>query len=246
MTTAEQQGLEDGRRVRFLLPRRALRGGAGSHLGPRAGESLEFHDYRDYVPGDDLRNLDWNVLARTDREVVRVRHEEIAPVIEVFRDRSVSMATPPAKNDAADYLFGLLTAAASTCRVVERETPITPRAVRILVSDLLTPDDPDLQLARLAHHAAGIFIVRILSREETAPSPGGAFECVDAETGERRELLFDPPTLAAYQAAFDAHTARWRAAARRHAAIFVDLDADASFADHVAALAHAQMLEGLA
>ena len=34
--------------------------------------SLEFQDYRDYAPGDDLRNLDWNVLARSDREVVTV------------------------------------------------------------------------------------------------------------------------------------------------------------------------------
>ena len=91
MTEAEQQGLLDGRSVRFLLPRRALRGGAGAQLGPRAGESLEFHDYRDYTPGDDLRNLDWNVLARSDREVIKVRREEIAPIIEVVRDRSASM-----------------------------------------------------------------------------------------------------------------------------------------------------------
>jgi len=246
MTTAEQQGLTDGRHVRFLLPRRALHGGAGSQLGPRAGESLEFRDYRDYVPGDDLRNLDWNVLARTDREVVRVRQEEIAPVIEIFRDRSASMTTPPAKNDTADYLFGLLTAAAPTCRVLERDAPITPRAVRILVSDLLTPEDPELQLARLSHHAAGVFILRILSREEISPTPGGAFDCVDSETGEHRELVLDDSTLNAYHAAFDAHTSRWRAAARRHAATFVDLVADVPFADHLADLARAQLLEGIA
>ncbi len=34
--------------------------------------SLEFQDYRDYAPGDDLHNLYWNVLARSDREVVTV------------------------------------------------------------------------------------------------------------------------------------------------------------------------------
>ena len=47
MTEAEQNGREDGRGLRFLLPRLALRGGVGSRLGSRAGESLEFQDYRD-------------------------------------------------------------------------------------------------------------------------------------------------------------------------------------------------------
>ena len=246
MTEAERQGLEDGRSVRFLLPRRALSGEGGSRIGPRAGASLEFHDYRDYTPGDDLRNLDWNVLARTDREVVRVRHEEIAPVIEIFRDRSTSMSVPPRKADTADYLFGLVAASAPSCRVVERDRPRTPRAVRILVSDLLTSDDPDLELARLAQGAASLAVLRILSREEREPTPGGAFECIDAETGERRELVFDAPTLAAYHAALDAHTARWIAAARRHAAVFVDLTADDPFVGQIDALARARMLEGRA
>ena len=93
MTEAEEAGRIDGRGLKFLLPRLALRGGVGSRLGSRAGESLEFQDYRDYTPGDDLRNLDWTVLARTGREVVRVRREEVAPVVEVFRDRSASMET---------------------------------------------------------------------------------------------------------------------------------------------------------
>ena len=135
MTEAEQNGREDGRGLRFLLPRLALRGGAGSRLGSRAGESLEFQEYRDYTPGDDLRNLDWNILARTEREVVKVRREEVAPVIEIFRDRSASMDVPPAKTDCADWLFGLVSESAEDCRVVYRERPATPRAVRLFVSD---------------------------------------------------------------------------------------------------------------
>ncbi len=246
MTEAEQQGLADGRRLRFLLPRRALCGAAGAQLGPQAGASLEFHDYRDYVPGDDLRNLDWNVLARTDREVVRVRHEEIAPVIEIFRDRTASMTLPADKTRLADYLTGLVTAAAPSCRVVERDHPQTTRAVRIFLSDLLTSDDPDRTLARLAHGAASLLVLRILSRDERAPVPGGAFTCCDIETGEQRELVFDAATLTAYRTAFDAHTARWSAAARRHAATFVDLTAEDPAVDQIAALARAQILEGLA
>ena len=246
MTDAEQQGLVDGRHVRFRLPRRALCGAAGAQLGQQAGASLEFHDYRDYVPGDDLRNLDWNVLARTDREVVRVHHEEITPVIELFRDQTASMTVPPTKAATADYLTGLLTAAAPTCRVVARDEPRTPRAVRVLISDLLTPDDPDRTLSRLAHGAASLLVIRLLAHEERTPTSGGAFTCCDVETGEQRELVLDAATCAAYQTALAAHTARWTAAARRHGATFVDLTADVPFAEHIAALARAQILEGLA
>ena len=244
MTDSEQQGLADGRSLRFLVPRRALRGGPGSVAAPRAGESLEFQDYRDYAPGDDLRNLDWNVLARSDREVVRVHREEVAPVIEFFRDKSASMDVPPQKREASDYLFGLVTSSADGCRVVDREQPRTPRAVRILVSDLMTGDDPERELARLSHLAAAVIVVRILSRSETAPGKGGSGELVDSETGERRELSLDDKTVSAYLDALSAHTARWRAAARRFNATFVDLAAEAPRASVVRELAAAGILEG--
>lgn len=245
MTEAAQQGLADGHSVRFLLPRRALRGAAGSQLGLRGGESLEFHDYRDYTPGDDLRNLDWNVLARTDREVIRIRREEIAPVIEVLRDRSASMETPPAKAAAADYLFGLLTSAAPTCRVIERDLPRTPHAVRLLISDLLTDEDPESRLNRLVHQAATLIVIRILSREEVSPPSGGAFEFTDSETEEVREMVLDATTREQYLNALSTHTARWIAAARRHGATFIDLVAEDPHETIISELARLGIVEGI-
>ena len=47
-------------RLRLVLSRRALRGVAGARTGTAAGSSLEFHDYRDYHPGDDVRLITWN------------------------------------------------------------------------------------------------------------------------------------------------------------------------------------------
>ena len=252
MTEAEQNGREDGRGLRFLLPRLALRGGAGSRLGSRAGESLEFQEYRDYTPGDDLRNLDWNILARTEREVVKVRREEVAPVIEIFRDRSASMDVPPAKTDCADWLFGLVSVGVFVLeaadllgyRVVYRERPVTPRAVRLFVSDTLVDEDPSLVLGRLAQGAAALAVVRILSKEETDPEPGGAFELADAETDERREITFDDDTLARHRAALEAHTARWSEAARRFNAVFVCLAAESPRPERIASLAAASLVEG--
>jgi uncharacterized protein (DUF58 family) len=40
---------------------------SGMHRSPHRGSSVEFAEYRQYVPGDDLRRLDWRVLGRTDR-----------------------------------------------------------------------------------------------------------------------------------------------------------------------------------
>ena len=41
---------------------------SGLHRSPRTGFSTEFTEYREYSPGDDVRFLDWKVMARTDRE----------------------------------------------------------------------------------------------------------------------------------------------------------------------------------
>jgi uncharacterized protein (DUF58 family) len=40
---------------------------SGQHRSPHKGSSVEFAEYRKYVPGDDIRMLDWHVFARTDR-----------------------------------------------------------------------------------------------------------------------------------------------------------------------------------
>lgn len=51
-----------------LYARRDVEGTvSGLHKSPHRGSSVEFAEYRQYVPGDDLRRLDWRVLARTDR-----------------------------------------------------------------------------------------------------------------------------------------------------------------------------------
>ena len=60
-----------------LQARRTFRG--GGHGGRRAathGASTEFHDHRQYAPGDDLRHLDWNLLARLDRLYVKRFHDQ--------------------------------------------------------------------------------------------------------------------------------------------------------------------------
>jgi uncharacterized protein (DUF58 family) len=64
---------------------------AGLHRSPFAGFSVEFSEYRPYVPGDDLRYLDWRVLARTDREYLRKFEDETNLRCQLLVDNSRSM-----------------------------------------------------------------------------------------------------------------------------------------------------------
>ena len=64
----------------------------GRHKSPNKGFSVEFAEHRAYVPGDDLRNLDWRVLGRTDRLYVKEFVEETNMRATILLDASGSMA----------------------------------------------------------------------------------------------------------------------------------------------------------
>jgi uncharacterized protein (DUF58 family) len=76
-------------------------------MGAGPGASLEFHDHRAYVPGDDLRHLDWGALARTDQLLLRRFRVEVFPRIEVVLDASASMAIDARKWRLAATLAAL-------------------------------------------------------------------------------------------------------------------------------------------
>ena len=63
----------------------------GAHRSPQKGFSIEFADYRQYVPGDDLRHLDWRVYARNDRLYIRQYEEECRLRVFLLVDGSASM-----------------------------------------------------------------------------------------------------------------------------------------------------------
>jgi uncharacterized protein (DUF58 family) len=75
------------------LPRTPTAGRSGEWLGRGTGSSLEFQEYREYLPGDDLRHVDWAAYARTDTLMLRMFREEISPRTEILVDASRSMTT---------------------------------------------------------------------------------------------------------------------------------------------------------
>jgi uncharacterized protein (DUF58 family) len=64
---------------------------AGLHRSPDFGFSQEFAEYRAYSPGDDLRHVDWNVFARTERCYLKRYRGETNSLLTVLLDASNSM-----------------------------------------------------------------------------------------------------------------------------------------------------------
>jgi uncharacterized protein (DUF58 family) len=84
---------------------------SGLHRAPRLGVSLDFAEHRPYMPGDDLRRLDWRLFARTDRHYLKQFEAETNAGVMVLLDTSRSMAygsTGVTKLDYARYLAATL------------------------------------------------------------------------------------------------------------------------------------------
>jgi uncharacterized protein (DUF58 family) len=79
-------------RLRRHLALRAATDAQGAIASRRRGQSPEFVDHRGYAPGDDLRRLDWNVLARSDQTVIKRFRAEEESAVRVAVDVSRSMA----------------------------------------------------------------------------------------------------------------------------------------------------------
>lgn len=78
-------------RMRVNPNRRKTNRARGEHLSGKGGSSIDFVDYRDYVAGDDIRNVDWNIFARLQRPYLKLfAHEEEMHVV-VLIDCSSSM-----------------------------------------------------------------------------------------------------------------------------------------------------------
>jgi uncharacterized protein (DUF58 family) len=73
-----------------------VRAGAmkGERRSKKRGTSIEFADYRNYAPGDDLRRLDWNIYARLERPYIKLLEDEEDLAVHLLLDTSASMDFP--------------------------------------------------------------------------------------------------------------------------------------------------------
>ncbi|MBK3495380.1 DUF58 domain-containing protein [Viridibacillus sp. YIM B01967] len=87
----------------------------GSHRSQRFGASLDFSDFREYHPGDDVRQLDWNVFARTEKYFIKRFLDEQEMRVHILLDTTKSMG------DEAKWLFARQLATALGLTVLNRD-----------------------------------------------------------------------------------------------------------------------------
>jgi uncharacterized protein (DUF58 family) len=153
---------------------------AGERRSKQRGRSVEFADFREYTPGDDIRFIDWNVYARLERLFVKLFVEEEDITITLLIDASASMAsgTPSkllfAKRAAAALGYiGLasedrVAVSALTGRVARRRTAMrgSGRVFRLLadLSSIESADGPTDIVAAARHagaqlHGRGVVVL---------------------------------------------------------------------------------------
>lgn len=144
-----------------LLARSVVTGlNSGLHRSPDKGASVEFKQHRPYVPGDDLRNLDWKVFAKSDKFFIREYEEETNLRATILLDHSGSMSykAQASKGGIAKHDFAVRLAACLSYLLISQGDSVglitfddevrnyipqrsTPSHVRVLLNKMesLTP-----------------------------------------------------------------------------------------------------------
>ena len=78
-------------RLRLQMGHKSSMNLTGNRKSVQKGSSTEFSDFREYMPGDDIRRIDWNAYGRLDRLYVKEYMEEKEAVVSVLLDTSASM-----------------------------------------------------------------------------------------------------------------------------------------------------------
>jgi uncharacterized protein (DUF58 family) len=165
---------------------------AGLHASPFQGFSVEFSEHRKYVPGDDLKDLDWNVYAKTDKYYLKKFQAETNVTGYLVMDLSASMAYTY-RQELTKFDYAICLAAALGYLMIHQQDPVglvtfdtriqaslPPRSKRshlgtiLAVLSNLTPTGPT-EIAACLHQLASLVkgksLVMIFSDLLTEPAP---------------------------------------------------------------------------
>lgn len=108
--------------------------------------------------------------------------------------------------------------------------PLHANSVRVWLSDLLFPGDPDPLLRLLGQRHGSILVFSPFLEGESAPAWSGNYEFVDAEHQTRHQHRIEPSVLRRYLEAYANHFDLWKNAARRHQSAFARIPAEPELA----------------
>jgi len=111
---------------------------AGLHKSPYHGFSVEFAEYRSYMPGDEIKRIDWKALARSDRYYVKEFEEETNLKAHLLLDSSASMGYHK-KGSVSKYQYGACLAAALSLLLLNQHDAVGLAIFREGISRLMAP-----------------------------------------------------------------------------------------------------------
>jgi len=130
-TLASLQGLE--LRARLIVEGYV----SGVHRSPYHGFSIEFAEHREYVPGDDLRYVDWKVYGKTDKHYLKQYEEETNLVCYMLLDTSESMRYRSEKAPLSKLEYAQCIAASLSYMILQQQDSVGlitfDREIRALV-----------------------------------------------------------------------------------------------------------------
>jgi uncharacterized protein (DUF58 family) len=123
---------------------------AGMHPSPYHGFSVEFAEHREYVPGDDIRHVDWKVWSKTDKLYLKQYEEETNLLLYLLLDTSESMGYHSGEN-VTKLLYAEFIAAALAYMVLQQQDSVGLALFDDAVRRYLKPAGQPSQLKELFH-----------------------------------------------------------------------------------------------
>lgn len=260
-----------------LISRSVVRGKLrGERRSRRRGMSTEFADHRDYVIGDDLRHLDWNIYGRLEKLFIKLFEEEEERNVVLLLDASRSMnCGEPDKWRHARQVTAALGAIALASgdrvhlRIFDRElhpvggsmrgtrsilrllqlleqvepgeatallpslrahaSSAPPRALQILITDLMDPVGFEDALRQISGGQGESWLIHVLSQSERNPSQTGDLRLRDIENDSHVDVSFTSAVLDAYQRVLDNFCEEVRQVCNRYRIQPVEVTTDIPF-----------------
>jgi len=122
---------------------------SGLHRSPYHGFSVEFADHREYVPGDDIKHVDWRQYAKTDRYYIKQYEEETNLRSTILLDTSESMKY--ASGEVSKLAYGCFVAASLAYLLVQQQDSVGLAMFDNTVHRFIPPKTSPAHLKLLLH-----------------------------------------------------------------------------------------------
>ena len=123
---------------------------AGLHQSPYHGFSVEFAEHREYVPGDDIRHVDWKVWSKTDKLYLKQYEEETNLLLYLLLDTSESMKYASGKNITKLH-YAQIVAASLAYMVLQQQDSVGLATFDDAVRRYLKPAGQPMHLKEMIH-----------------------------------------------------------------------------------------------